>query len=227
MNQRLGILGRKLGCTQIFDDEGFVHRVTVLEVGPCTVVDKRTEERDGYWALVLGFEARSSKNMKKPEIGLYTKKDSPLEKAGVTPKRNLREVRVTREIADRWEVGQTISASDVFESGQFVDVTGTTKGRGFTGVFKRWGFRGASRTHGSHEYFRHGGSIGQCMTPGRTFKGLKMPGQHGNRRKTVQNLRVVDVQGEKNLLLVRGAVPGRTRGLVMIRHAAKKAPVGP
>jgi large subunit ribosomal protein L3 len=221
----MGLLGRKLGGTQVFQQDGLVERVTVIEVGPCTVIQRRTAERDGYWALVLGFGDKPDKHVTKPELGPYVRDGSPLKEAGITPRRTLKEIRLPQEEVEKYDVGQTISAADVFEPGQFVDVTGTTKGKGFAGVFKRWGFRGASRTHGTHENFRHGGSIGQCMTPGRVFKGLKMPGHQGNRRKTVQNLKIVDVIGEKNVILVRGAVPGHTRALVTVRRAVKKSPV--
>jgi large subunit ribosomal protein L3 len=226
MNQNMGLLARKLGGTQVFTGDGLLERVTALEVGPCWVIQRRTEERDGYWALVLGFGDRKQKGISKPELGPYVKDGSPLKDKGVTPKRELREIRLPRDVVESYDVGQSILVSDVFQAGQFVDVTGTTKGKGFAGVFKRWGFRGASRTHGSHEYFRHGGSVGQNMTPGRTFKGLKMPGHHGNRRKTVQSLKVVDVIADRNVLLVRGAVPGARSGIVMVRHAAKKPPAG-
>jgi large subunit ribosomal protein L3 len=208
----------------VFSEDGLVERVTVLEVGPCTVLQRRTAERDGYWGLVLGFEDKPDKLVTKPELGIYVKEGGPLKEAGVTPKRTLREIRLPAEVVERYEVGQVISAADVFAAGQFVDVTGTTKGKGFAGVFKRYNFRGASRTHGTHEYFRHGGSIGQCMTPGRVFKGVKMPGHQGSKRKTVQNLKVVDVIGEKNVVLVRGAVPGHTRSVITIRLAVKKPP---
>ena len=206
----------------MFTEDGSVERVTVLAVGPCTVVRKRTKDRDGYWALVLGFEERSEKHVRKPDLGPYVKDDSPLKDAGITPRAMLREFRLDRETVESYEVGQVIAAKDLFEAGGYVDVTGTTKGRGFAGVMKRFGFKGARATHGTHENFRHGGSIGQCMTPGRTFKGLKMPGHHGNSRKTVQNLRVVEVRGERDLVLVRGAVPGHTRALVTVRTAVKK-----
>ncbi|MBW2264276.1 MAG: 50S ribosomal protein L3 [Deltaproteobacteria bacterium] len=223
MNQSMGLLGRKLGATQVFADDGLVERVTVIEVGPCVVFQRRTAEKDGYWALVLGFEDKPDKLVKKPDLGPYVKDGSPLKKAGVNPKRMLREIRLPQEIVEKYEVGQTISAADVFESGQFVDVTGITKGRGFAGVFKRYRMRGGSRTHGTHEAFRHGGSIGQCMTPGHVYKGKKMPGHHGSKRRTVQNLRIVDVLDEKNVILVKGPVPGHARGIVTVRKAVKKS----
>ena len=222
MNESMGLLGRKLGATQIFGADGSIERVTAIEVGPCTVINLRTADRDGYTAVVLGFEEGRQKGMRKPVIGQFTKDGSSLKEKGVTPKRTIHEVRVPRDLAGKYEVGQTISVAEVFEKGQFVDVTGRTKGRGFAGVVKRYGFKGPNASHGTHEYFRHGGSIGQNMTPGHTFKGLRMPGHYGNERMTVQNLRVVDVLADKNVLLVCGAVPGPTRSLVMIRRAVKK-----
>ena len=149
MNQSMGLLGRKLGATQVFAADGLVERVTVIQVGPCVVFQRRTTEQDGYWALVLGFEDKPDKLVKKPDLGPYVKDGSPLKEAGVNPKRMLREIRLPQEIVEKYEVGQTISAADVFESGQFVDVTGITKGRGFAGVFKRYRMRGGSRTHGT------------------------------------------------------------------------------
>jgi large subunit ribosomal protein L3 len=213
-----------MGCTQVFSEDGLVERVTVISLGPCTVVRKRTMNKDGYWALVLGFEDKPEKHVTKPDLGPYVKDGGKLKAAGVKPKRTLREFRLPQDVVESFETGQVISVKDVFETGQHVDVTGTSKGKGFAGVMKRYGFKGATRTHGVHEFFRHGGSIGQCMTPGRTFKGIKMPGHHGSDRKTVQNLRIVDVQQDTNLLLVRGAVPGATRGLVTVRRAVKKPP---
>jgi large subunit ribosomal protein L3 len=223
MNKSMGLLGRKLGGTQVFTGDGLVERVTVIEVGPCVVFQRRTADKDGYWALVLGFGDKPDKLVRKPDLGPYVKEGSALKEAGVNPRRTLREIRLPQEIVEKYEVGQTISASDVFEAGQFVDVTGITKGRGFAGVFKRYNMRGGSRTHGTHEAFRHGGSIGQCMTPGRVFKGLKMPGHHGSKRKTVQNLKIVDVLGEKNVILVRGPVPGHAQAIVTVRKAVKKS----
>ncbi len=222
MNENMGIVGRKMGCTQVFLEDGRVERVTVIEVGPCTVIRLRTPEKDGYSALVLGFGDRSEKNLRKPDLGPYEIEDGELKKAGIRPRKLLREVRLPKQAVEAFSVGQTISAGDVFAAGQFVDVIGTTKGRGFAGVFKRHGFKGASNTYGTHEYFRHGGSIGQNMTPGHTFKGLRMPGHYGHARMTSQSLRVIDVKADTGLILVRGAVPGPTNGVVMVRHASKK-----
>ncbi|MFH1437008.1 MAG: 50S ribosomal protein L3 [Pseudomonadota bacterium] len=223
MNTQAGLLGRKLGCSQVFDDEGNVHRVTVIEVGPCVITTKKSAGRDGYCALQIGFGEKAVRHMKKPQLAAYLKEGSPLKEKGISPHRYLKELRVPGEDMDKYEIGQTITVADIFSRGEFVDVTGTTKGRGFAGVIKRHGFHGAKQTHGTHEAFRHGGSIGQNMTPGRTFKGMKMPGHMGTKRQTTQNLKVVDVIPEDNILLVRGAVPGSKKGLVIVRKAVKKS----
>lgn len=216
MNSNLGLIGKKLGTTQIFTEHGLVRRVTVVETGPCVVLGKRTVEKHGYSALQLGFGSRGEKGLNKPEAGFFTK-------VGAAPAQVVRELRVSPEVADTYEVGQSIGASDVFEEGQFVDVSALSKGRGFTGVMKRHNFAGYKATHGQHEYHRHGGSIGMNMTPGRTFKGMKMPGQHGNRKVSVLNLEVVRVMAEEGLVLVEGGVPGARGGIVTLRMAAKKA----
>ena len=223
MNTQAGLLGRKLGCSQVFDDEGNVQRVTVIEVGPCVITTKRTADRDGYCSLQLGFGEKAARHVKKPQLAAYVKEGSLLKEKGITPRKYLRELRVGTSDIDKYEIGQTITVADMFSKGEFVDVTGTTKGRGFSGVMKRHGFRGSTQTHGSHECFRHGGSIGQNMTPARTFKGMKMPGHMGTMRQTTLNLKVVDVISEDNILLVRGAVPGSKKGLVIVRKAVKKS----
>lgn len=216
MNQNSGLIGTKLGNTQIFTDDGEVVRVTAIQAGPCVVVGKRTPEKHGYSAVQIGFGKAREKNVSKPEAGFY-------KKAGVEAPRVVREFRLPEEEVAKLEVGQTLSPADIFTEGQFVDVTGVTKGRGFTGVMKRHNFAGAAtKTHGTHEYKRHGGSIGQNMTPGRTFKGKGMPGHYGNERVTVQNLRVVKVLAEENVVLVEGAVPGPRNGVVTVRGAVKK-----
>jgi large subunit ribosomal protein L3 len=218
MNTNFGILGEKLGNTQVFEDDGTVLRVTAIKVGPCMVVDKRTPERDGYAALVLGFGARRQKSMTKPEKGYF-------EKRGVAPVRMLREFRLPAADVAKFEVGQVLKPSEHFQVGQNVDVTGTSKGHGFTGVMKRWNFAGAGKdTHGTHEYKRHGGAIGTNMTPGRTFPNLKMPGQYGNERATVTNLRIARIFDDEQIIMVRGSVPGARRGLVMLRGTTKRAP---
>jgi large subunit ribosomal protein L3 len=209
------ILGRKVGMTQVFDENNIVIPVTVIEAGPCPVVQKKTIKTDQYNAIQLGFLDQKRHRIRKPNLGHF-------DKVKVPPKRYLREIRLDDTEIQQFEVGQELKA-DVFELGDYVDVTGFSKGRGFSVCIKRWGFAGvASLTHGSHEYFRHGGSIGNATTPGRVFKGKKMPGRKGNDRVTIQNLQVVDVRPEQNILLIKGAVPGPQNGLLIIRKAKKK-----
>jgi len=216
MNTNLGLIGKKLGNTQIFDGEGLVHRVTAIECAPVIVVGKRTIERDGYSALVLGIGEKRQKSVNKPENGLFTK-------LGIKPVLDIREFRLPEEAVSKYELGAQVRPSELFTEGQLVDVCGDSKGRGFTGVMKRHNFKGArTATHGSHEYQRHGGSIGTNMTPGRVFPGLKMPGQHGNARVTVQNLRIAKILEEQNIVLVEGSVPGARNNFVTVRTAIKK-----
>ena len=211
----LGLIGKKLGMSQIFDEHGNVIPVTVIKAGPCYVVQKKSAEKEGYNAVQIGFdEVIKVQRVNKPEAGHFKKAD-------LTPTRVLKEFKVTPEDLEANEVGSIFSV-DIFEPGDFVDITGTSKGKGFAGVMKRHGFGGAPATHGSHESFRHGGSIGQNMTPGRTMKGKKMPGHMGAKKVTVQSLKIVDVRGDVNLLLIEGAVPGPSKGYVVIRRAIKK-----
>jgi large subunit ribosomal protein L3 len=214
MNMQPGVYGRKLGCTQIFEEDGSVKRVTVIEAGPVVVVGKRTPEKDGYTALVLGFEERKEKHTAKPLAGYF-------KKANVTPKRLVKELRCEADFAAKFEVGATMKLDEIFQPGQLVDTRGTTRGRGFTGVMRRWNFAGNVQTHGTHEYRRHGGSIGTNMTPGRTLPNLKMGGQYGNETMSVLNLRVARVDAEKHLLMVEGGVPGSRNGIVLVRTAVK------
>jgi len=200
--------------TQIFDENGTVIPITVLKVGPCFVVDKRTEEKNGYSAVVLAFEDIKESRARKSELGLY-------KKANITPKKQLKESKVSKEELEKFEIGQEVSI-DLFKKGDLIDVSGISKGRGFTGVMKRHGMAGAKSSHGTHEYFRHGGSIGAGSSPSRVFKGMKMPGRYGASRITIQHLRIVEVKSEKNLLLVRGAVPGPNRGDIEIAHSVKR-----
>lgn len=217
MNTNPGLIGTKLGNTQIFLDDGEVRRVTAIKAGPCVVLGKRTPDKDGYAALQLGFGSRRDKLVSKPDAGNF-------KKAGVDAPRIVREFRIEPSLLERFEVGQTLGVSDIFQDGQFVDVSGTSKGRGFTGVMKRHNFAGAGTVgHGTHEYKRHGGSIGQNMTPGRTLRGQKMPGQHGNIKATILNLRIAKVLGEENIVLVEGGVPGPRNGFVTVKGAVKKA----
>ncbi len=207
----LEILCRKIGMTRVFDEEGQALPVTVLEAGPNVVVQKKTEATDGYSALQLGFADCKPRNVTRPRAGHFRK-------AGSEPRRHLSECRVTPEDAESYQVGQEIRC-DVFQKGQRVDVIGTSKGRGTAGVVKRHNFSVHGATHGTHEYFRHGGSIGASAFPSRVIKGMRMPGRHGNSRVTVRNVEVVGVDRERNLLLLRGAVPGHPNGLVRVRPA--------
>ncbi|GAB3961331.1 50S ribosomal protein L3 [Actinoallomurus acanthiterrae] len=211
--QRKGVLGEKLGMTQVFDDEGRIVPVTVVQAGPCVVTRVRTPETDGYSAVQLGFGQIDPRKVNKPSTGHF-------EKAGVTPRRHLVELRT--DDATEYELGQEITV-EAFEAGQRIDVTGRSKGKGTAGVMKRHGFKGLSASHGTQRKHRSPGSIGGCATPGRVFKGLRMAGRHGNARITVQNLTVHAIDTEKNLLLIKGAVPGPNGGLVLVRTAAKGA----
>jgi large subunit ribosomal protein L3 len=209
--QRKGVLGEKLGMTQVFDDEGRIVPVTVVQAGPCVVTQLRTQEKDGYTAVQIGFGQIDPRKVNKPRTGHF-------EKAGVTPRRYLVELRA--DDTTEYELGQEITAS-VFEAGQKIDVTGTSKGKGTAGVMKRHGFKGLGASHGTQRKHRSPGSIGGCATPGRVFKGLRMAGRHGNARTTVQNLTVHAIDAEKNLLLIKGAVPGPNGGVVLVRDAVK------
>lgn len=201
--------------TQVFGADGSVVPVTVIQTGPCVVVQKREIERDGYKALQVGFGSKKGQRLNKPEQG-------HLVKAGKGAFQVLREFRLD-DVA-QYELGQEIKVSDLFKVGDRVDVSGTSKGRGFAGVIKRWGFSGFPASHGTHEYFRHGGSIGNRSFPGRVFKGKRMAGHWGNERISVQNLEVIGVRAEENLLLVKGAVPGAKRGVLLIRRSVKVRP---
>jgi large subunit ribosomal protein L3 len=215
MNTNVGLIGKKLGNTQIFNTDGTVARVTAIQVGPCRVLGKRTLDKDGYSAVILGFEQKREKLMTKAELGFFKKIDQ-------APARTVRELRLAPEKVAQYELGQVLKPSEHFKEGEKVDVTGTSRGRGFTGVMRRWNFRGSAKdTHGTHEYKRHGGSIGTNMTPGRTFLNLKMPGQYGNERTTILNLVVAKVLDEESIILVEGGVPGSKNGVVLIRGAVK------
>ena len=208
-----GLLGTKLGMTQLWDDENRIVPVTVIQAGPCVVTQVRTPETDGYSAVQLGFGAVKAKKVTKPEAGHFAK-------AGVTPRRHLVELRTSD--ASEYTLGQEISA-DVFADADIVDVTGTSKGKGTAGVMKRHGFGGLRATHGVHRKHRSPGSIGGCSTPGKVLKGMRMAGRMGAERVTVQNLKVHSVDAERGLIVVRGAVPGPKGSLVVVRSAAKKA----
>ncbi|GAB3496115.1 50S ribosomal protein L3 [Nocardiopsis coralliicola] len=206
-----GVLGEKLGMTQVFDDAGRIVPVTVLKAGPCVVTRVRTPETDGYSAVQLGYGQINPRKVNKP-LGDYLRKHE------LTPRRHYVEVRTAD--SGEYELGQELAA-DTFEQGQQVDVTGKTKGKGFAGVMKRHGFAGMKASHGAHKVHRKPGSIGGCATPGRVFKGMRMAGRMGNVRKTVQNLTVHAVDADKGLILVKGAVPGPNGGLVLVRTAVK------
>lgn len=209
-----GILGKKRGMTQVFDEQRRRISVTVVEAGPCTVLAQRTDEANGYKALQLGFGRRKVKNVSKPVLGQLSASG-----ADQAPPERIREIRWDDSVAD-WSVGDTL-AVDQFGKGDFVDVTGMTKGRGFQGVVKRYGFGGQSATHG-FDWTRKPGSVGMCEKPARIYKGRKMPGRMGHVRRTVQNLEIVDVRPEDNVLLVKGSVPGANGDYLMIRQALKK-----
>jgi large subunit ribosomal protein L3 len=209
----LELIGRKLGMTQIFNESGDRVPVTVIEVGPCTVVQKKSGESDGYSALQLGFADKKKKHTPKAMQGHFAK-------AKTEPKRVLVEVPVDAQELESYQVGQQVTCEG-YKAGEFVDVIGTSKGRGFTGVVKRHGFPTRSDSHGNHESFRHGGAVSSGTFPGRIKKGLRMAGHSGNERVTQLNLRVERVELEKNLVYVRGAVPGRADGFVRIRPTVK------
>jgi large subunit ribosomal protein L3 len=206
-----GIIGKKLGMTQVFDAEGKVIPVTVIEAGPCTVVQRKTMRDDGYDAVQLGFGPKKAHRAGKPMIGHFRK-------AGKGAFGVLQEVKVPTD--SPLDAGAEVHV-DIFKEGDVVDVTGNSKGRGFTGVIKRWNFKGGRATHGSM-FHRAPGSIGASAWPSRVIKNMKMAGHYGNERVTILNLKVVGVQLEKNLLLVRGAVPGARNSLVFVRHAVKQ-----
>lgn len=206
-----GILGKKLGMTQVFVADGSRVPVTVVEAGPCTVVQKKTESTDGYNALQLGFAAKKSHRVNKPMMGHFKQADQ-----GAFA--HLREM--AADSVDEYKVGDQITCDSVFKVGDVVDVTGTSKGKGFQGVIKRWGFSGGRATHGS-KFHRAPGSIGMSAWPSRVLKGKKMPGQMGNARVTQQGLEIVEVRADQNLILVKGAIPGPNQGLVMLRKTFK------
>jgi large subunit ribosomal protein L3 len=207
----VGLLGRKIGMTQIYQEDGTAVPVTVLECGPCTVLQVRTEERDGYTAVQLGFVDKKRKSANQAERG-------HAKKAHAEPKRYIREIR--QPSAAETKAGETLTV-EVFSGIERVDVIGTSKGRGFTGVVKRHGFKGLRATHGVKRMHRHPGSSGPSADPARTRKGIKKPGQHGNARITVRNLKVVRVDATNNILLVRGAVPGPNGGFLTVRQTNK------
>ena len=210
-NQIKGILGTKLGMTQVFDEDNRVVPVTVVEAGPCVVTQIRTEEKDGYSAIQIAYGDIDPRKVNKPQSGHFAK-------AGVTPRRYVTEIRM--DDVSNYEVGQDVTV-ELFGDVKFVDVTGTTRGHGFAGAMKRHGFAGQGAAHGNQAAHRRVGGIGACATPGRVFKGTRMAGRMGNNRVTTQNLKLFKVDADSNLLLIKGAVPGIRSGLVTVKTAVK------
>jgi len=207
-----GILGRKLGMTQLWDENNKIIPVTVIEAGPCVVTQVRTPDRDGYSAVQLGFGQIKAKSVTKPDQGHFAKAD-------VVPRRHLMEIRTSD--ANEYTLGQDVTA-EIFGAQEIVDVIGVTKGKGTAGVMKRHGFAGLGAGHGVHRKHRSPGSIGECSTPSRIFKGMRMAGHMGVQRRTIENLTIAKVDAERNLILVKGAIPGPKNGLVVVRSAVKK-----
>jgi large subunit ribosomal protein L3 len=214
-NGKKGLLGKKIGMTQLFSSDGVATAVTVVDLSSNTVIRVKTEDsKDGYSAIQVGFEPKRASRTNKALTGEFAK-------AGVVPRKHVREFRLNPEDLGGYEAGQDLAVSDHFAEGNLVDVTGTSKGCGFAGVMKRYNFAGFIRSHGTHEFFRHGGSIGCRLTPGHVLKGKKMPGHMGAARVTVQNLRVMKVDAERNLMFIKGGVPGPNGGLLEVRDAVK------
>ena len=208
-----GLIGKKLGMTQVYDENGKVVPVTVVEAGPCAVLDVRKEETHGYSAVQVGFGKKRAKNVSKAVLGHLAKSQN-----AENPPAVIKEIRLTEDPSD--ELGAELKA-DIFSEGSFVDVTGTTKGKGFQGVVKRYNFGGGRASHGG-DWTRRPGSIGMCEFPGKVYKGRKMPGHTGNRQRTIMGLKIVQVRAEENILLIKGAVPGHKGGIVVLRTAKKK-----
>ncbi len=215
MSLKMGLMGRKLGMTRFFHEDGSSLGCTVLAIGPCVVTGQLTPEKHGYSALQLGFEERSVRQLRRPQAKFFEK--LKLEKTPAI----LREVRLEPADVAKFEVGKVVKAEEVFKSGDVVDVVGVSKGKGYQGVMKRHRMAGDTATHGTHEFFRHGGSIGCRLTPGRTFKNKRMSGRMGNVRCTASDLVVVKVLPEQNVVLVKGAVPGPAQGLVFLKGSMK------
>ncbi len=217
-----GILGTKIGMTSVFDGEGNYLPVTIVEAGPCVVLQKRVAATEGYSALRVGFGQYGGKDTKPETLShrMGRAQEGLFKKANVPLKRWVRELRTSPDEVAKRNVGDEIKV-DIFSKGMKVDVTGTTKGRGFAGVFKRHKMAGGSDSHGGHEHFRHPGAIGQRKTPGKVWKKKRMPGHMGVERATIQNLKVVEVFADKNLILIQGAIPGANGGLLIIRPAVK------
>ena len=215
MSLQLGLLGKKIGMTQVFADDGEAVPVTVIQAGPNHVVGHRTVERDGYSAIVLGFDEKPARLATKAELG-------NAKAANIKPQRFVREIRLPADQVAKFAVGAAIGPKDVFADGAPIDVEGWSKGKGYQGVIKKHHMSGMTRAHGTHEYFRHGGSIGCRLTPQRVHKGKRMAGQMGNERKTVQNLQLFKILADDNVILVRGAVPGSANEYVVVTLAATR-----
>jgi large subunit ribosomal protein L3 len=215
MTLKIGLLGKKIGMTQVFADDGESVPVTVIQTGPCHVIGTRTLERDGYSAVVLGFDEKPVRLVTKAEAG-------SLKASGVKPQRFIRELRLPAEEVAKYTAGQVLGPKDVFVGGAPIDVEGTSKGKGYQGVIKRHHMKGMTRAHGTHEYFRHGGSIGCRLTPQRVHKGKRMAGQMGNEKVSIQNLQLFRILPEENVILVRGAVPGAANDYVIVTNAATR-----
>ena len=214
-SNRIGLLGKKIGMTQMFTPQGDRIGVTVVHVGNCVILGKRTIEKDGYSAVQVGYGEKPLRLCTKPELGLYSK-------LNVKPARIVREFRLDPKQVDALEVGKSVAPSAIFKPLTFVDVVGQSKGKGFQGVVKRHHMAASVASHGSHEFFRHGGSIGCRMTPGRVHKGKRMTGHMGDVRRTTQNLALLEVQEDTGLLLIAGSVPGGKNGYVTVRNALKR-----
>jgi large subunit ribosomal protein L3 len=215
MALKIGLLGKKIGMTQVFADDGEAVPVTVVQTGPCHVIGTRTQERDGYTAVVLGFDEKPVRLATKAEVGA-------LKSSGLAPQRFIREIRLPAEEVAKYTVGQVLGPKDVFVDSAPIDVEGTSKGKGYQGVIKKHHMKGMTRAHGTHEYFRHGGSIGCRLTPQRVHKGKRMAGQMGNEKVSIQNLQLFRILPEDNVILVRGAVPGAANDYVVVTNAATR-----
>ena len=215
MTLKIGLLGKKIGMTHVYAEDGEAIPVTVIQAGPCHVVGTRTQERDGYTAVVLGFDEKPVRLATKPELGA-------IKESGLKPQRFIREIRLSAEDVAKFSVGQVLGPKDVFADNAPIDVEGTSKGKGFQGVIKRHHMSGMTRAHGTHEYFRHGGSIGCRLTPQRVHKGKRMAGQMGNEKVSIQNLQLFRILADDNVILVRGAVPGANNEYVVVTNAATR-----
>lgn len=214
MALKIGLLGKKIGMTQVFADDGEAVPVTVIQTGPCHVIGTRTLERDGYTAVVLGFDEKPVRLASKPELGAM--------KDGAKPQRFIREIRLPPEELAKYTVGQVLGPKDVFADNAPVDVEGTSKGKGYQGVIKRHHMKGMRNSHGTHEYFRHGGSIGCRLTPQRVHKGKRMAGHMGHEKVSIQNLQLLRIMPEDNVILVRGSIPGAANDYVVVTNAATR-----